>query len=85
MRGSSIHTVRAEMVGAVTTSVTVIAVFVALASWVLFWGAMSAVVLANRCRVNRYAFVLGLLGPVGPAIALTIVLAARSGGTDELP
>gem|GEM_PF-3671898 len=62
------------MFAAVTSYVTFIAVASAIATWVLFWGAMSAVVLARRNAVKARSILLGFVGPLGPLIALTYVL-----------
>ena len=45
-----------------------------LASWALFWGAMSAAVLARWRSPSQWWLAIGLLGPFGPLIALLVGL-----------
>lgn len=52
------------------SSISVAVVAVAVLSWVLFWGTLSAAVLAIWRAPNLHSLWLGLAGPFGPLIAL---------------
>ena len=55
-----------------------------LASWILFWGTLSAAVLAIWRRPNLHSLWMGFAGPVGPFVALALGLARpKNSGSAE--
>ena len=67
------------MFAAVTSYVTTLAVLVMCATWVLFWGGMTAVIFARHSPVRSRSLIWGLAGPIGPVVALIVVVSkARS-------
>ena len=55
-----------------------------VASWVLFWGTLSAAVLAIWRRPNLHSLWMGIAGPFGLLIALTLGLArSKNSGSVE--
>lgn len=59
------------------SSVSVAALLMAILSWVLFWGALSAAVQAIWRAPSLNSLWMGLAGPFGPLIALGLGVAGR--------
>ena len=59
------------------SSASVAALFMAILSWVLFWGALSAAVQAILGAPNLHSLWMGLAGPFGPLIALGVGMTGR--------
>ena len=57
------------------SSTSVAVLVIALVSWVLFWGTLSAAILAIWRAPNLHSLWMGLAGPIGPFIAVGIGLA----------
>ncbi len=60
--------------GAFYSSISVAVLILAVASWALFWGALSAAILAIWRTPNLHSLWMGLAGPIGPFIALALGL-----------
>ena len=56
------------------SSITTVVLAISIASWVLFWGTLSAAILAIWRRPNLHGLWMGLAGPIGPLIAVGLGL-----------
>ncbi|MEI7623913.1 MAG: hypothetical protein WCJ88_10195 [Actinomycetes bacterium] len=65
------------MFAALTSFISISAAAFAVATWILFWGGMAAVVLARTSPTRSRSVLLGCLGPIGPLIALIFVLSVK--------
>ena len=65
-----------------STSVAVLAI--AVASWALFWGTLSAAILAIWRTPNLHSLWLGFAGPIGPLIAIGLGVTRRQPAPDDI-
>lgn len=69
--------------GIISTNGTALVVTM-VATWVVFWGAFSAVVFGIRNRPGYWWLAIGVVGPIAPLVALVAssITSRRQAGVD---